>query len=90
MGGGEISLIDKGYLFKGWKSNAVISELGAQGLVRVEISGNTASEVQRIGMQRIGMGKRIRCEANADGALWVFKDGAGGRLIKVSFFGAHM
>ncbi|KAM7209428.1 putative sugar dehydrogenase [Rhypophila decipiens] len=72
-------IIYKGDLFKGWKGNALISALGAQGVVRVEISSTqTAREVQRI-----GLGRRTRCiRQSADGALWTLEDGAGGRLLK--------
>ncbi|KAM7192554.1 putative sugar dehydrogenase [Naviculisporaceae sp. PSN 640] len=72
-------IIYKGDLFKGWKGNALISALGAQGIVRVEISSTqTAREVQRI-----GLGRRTRCvRQSADGALWTLEDGAGGRLLK--------
>jgi len=73
-------VIYKGDLFSSWKGNAIISGLGAQGLVRVEISGTTAREVQRI---RIG--KRTRCvRQGPDGALWVLEDGAGGRLLRLT------
>ncbi|KAK4214702.1 putative sugar dehydrogenase [Rhypophila decipiens] len=73
-------IIYKGDLFKNWKGNALISALGAQGLVRVEISGNTAREAQRI-----GMGRRMRCvRQSADGALWMLEDGQGGRLLKLT------
>ncbi|KAK4174796.1 putative sugar dehydrogenase [Triangularia setosa] len=73
-------IIYKGDLFRSWKGNAIISGLGAQGLVRVEISGNTAREAQRI-----SLGRRIRCiRQSTDGALWVLEDGAGGRLLKLT------
>jgi glucose/arabinose dehydrogenase len=73
-------IIYKGDLFSSWKGNAIISALGAQGLVRVEITGNTAREAQRI-----SLGRRIRCvRQGRDGALWVLEDGAGGRLLKLT------
>ena len=73
-------IIYKGDLFKSWKGNAIISALGAQGLVRVEISGTTAREAQRIRLN-----KRMRCiRQSADGAIWVLEDGAGGRLLKLT------
>lgn len=73
-------IIYKGDLFKGWKGNALIAALGAQGIVRVEITGNAAREAQRI-----GLGKRIRCiRQSADGAIWVLEDGNGGRLLKLT------
>ena len=73
-------VIYKGDLFPNWKGNALISALSAQGLVRVEISGTTAREAQRI-----SMGRRMRCiRESADGALWMLEDGAGGRLLKLT------
>jgi glucose/arabinose dehydrogenase len=73
-------IIYKGDLFPNWKGNALISGLGAQGLVRVEISGDTAREAERL-----PMGRRMRCvRQSADGALWVLEDGAGGRLLKLT------
>jgi glucose/arabinose dehydrogenase len=73
-------IIYKGDLFPAFKGNALIAGLGAQGLVRVEISGTTAREAQRF-----GMGRRMRCvRQSADGAIWVLEDGAGGRLLKLT------
>ncbi|KAK4224075.1 Glucose/Sorbosone dehydrogenase [Podospora fimiseda] len=73
-------VIYKGDLFRNWKGNAIISGLGAQGLVRVEITGNNAREVQRL-----SLGKRIRSvRQGPDGALYVLEDGQGGRLLKLT------
>ncbi|KAI4923758.1 uncharacterized protein J4E92_007732 [Alternaria infectoria] len=70
----------KGDLFKGWKGNAIITGLSAQGLVRVGITGDVAKEEQRI-----GMGKRMRgIREDKEGAIWVIEDGAGGRLLKLT------
>lgn len=73
-------IIYKGDLFRSWKGNAIISSLGAQGLVRVEISGTTAREAQRIRLNKRTRGIR----QSADGAIWVLEDGAGGRLLKLT------
>lgn len=73
-------IVYKGDLFPEWTGNVIISSLGALGLVRVEISGESALEVQRI-----SMGKRMRCVRQAsDGALWTLEDGNGGRLLKLT------
>ena len=73
-------IIYKGDLFKGWKGNALITGLSAQGLVRVGITGDVAKEEQRI-----GMGKRMRgIREDKEGAIWVIEDGAGGRLLKLT------
>ncbi|KFA68038.1 hypothetical protein S40285_09014 [Stachybotrys chlorohalonatus IBT 40285] len=73
-------IIYKGNMFPRWRGNALIAGLGAMGLVRVEISGDTAREAQRM-----SMGRRIRCiRESADGALWVLEDGPGGRLLRLT------
>ncbi|KAK4168312.1 Glucose/Sorbosone dehydrogenase [Cladorrhinum sp. PSN259] len=73
-------IIYKGDLFPDWKGNAIISALGAQGLVRVEIDGDNATEAERI-----SLGKRTRAiRQSVDGAIWVLEDGAGGRLLKLT------
>ncbi|KAI1445649.1 soluble quino protein glucose dehydrogenase [Annulohypoxylon stygium] len=73
-------IIYKGSLFPDWTGNAIISSLGAQGLVRATITGDTAKEAQRI-----SMGKRMRGIREAkDGSIWVVEDGQGGRLLKLT------
>lgn len=73
-------IIYKGDLFPNWKGNALITGLGAMGIVRVEINGDTAREAQRI-----SLGRRMRgIRQGPDGALWVLEDGAGGRLLKLT------
>lgn len=73
-------VIYKGDLFPDWKGNVIISGLGALGLVRVEISGESAEEAQRY-----PMGRRMRCvRESPDGTLWTLEDGAGGRLLKLT------
>lgn len=73
-------IIYKGTLFSSWTGNAIISSLGAQGLVRVTITGDTAKEAQRI-----SMGKRIRgIREDKNGAIWVIEDGNNGRLLKLT------
>lgn len=73
-------VVYKADLFSTWKGNVIIASLGATGLVRVEITGDTAREAQRI-----NMGRRMRCiRVGKDGALYVLEDGAGGRLLKLT------
>jgi len=73
-------VIYKGDLFPQWKGNALITGLSAQGIVRVTINGESASEAQRI-----SMGKRMRgIRVDKDGAIWVIEDGANGRLLKLT------
>ncbi len=69
-----------GTSFVGWNGDFVLAGLVSQGLVRVRVSGNTASEVSRI-----ALGRRIReVEQGPDGAIWVLEDGPGGRLVKLT------
>lgn len=66
--------------FVGWKGDFVLAALVGQSLVRVKVSGNTASEAGRI-----GLGARIReVEQGPDGAIWVLEDGPSGRLLRLS------
>jgi glucose/arabinose dehydrogenase len=68
-----------GTRFIGWNGDFVLAGLQSQGLVRVRVTGATASEVARI-----GLGRRIReVEQGPDGAIWVLEDGPGGRLLKL-------
>jgi glucose/arabinose dehydrogenase len=69
--------------FPAWRGNALIAGLSAQALVRVEIDGENAHEVERF-----AMGRRIReVEQGPDGAIWLLEDGAGdsgGRLLRLT------
>ena len=69
--------------FPDWRGNAFVGGLSGQMLVRIEIDGDTAREVERL-----IMGKRIRAvRQGPDGALWVLEDGRGksvGRLLRLS------
>ncbi len=65
--------------FPGWRGNALIAALGAQGLVRVTITGDTAREAERYNMD-----SRMRGIAEgADGKLWMIEDAPSGRLLEV-------
>jgi glucose/arabinose dehydrogenase len=69
-----------GDLFAGWDGDAIISGLVTQGLVRVEVEGETAREVARY-----DLGERIRSVIQGpDGALWVLEDGDGARLLRLT------
>jgi glucose/arabinose dehydrogenase len=69
-----------GKLWADWKGQAIIAGMDPGGLVRVAITGESASEVARH-----DMGKRIRSVAEAaDGSLLLLEDGSGGRLLRVS------
>jgi glucose/arabinose dehydrogenase len=69
--------------FPAWRGNALLAGLSANALVRVEVDGQKAREVERL-----ALGQRIRdVEQGPDGAIWVLEDGAppsGGRLLKLT------
>lgn len=66
--------------FVGWNGDFVLAALVGQGLVRVRVSGTSASEAGRV-----SLGARIReVEQGPDGAIWVLEDGGSGRLLKLS------
>lgn len=69
-----------GKMWPEWKGQALIAALGSEGLVRVRIDGEKASE-----QARYPLGKRIRAIHEApDGSLYVLEDGEGGRLLRLS------
>ena len=69
--------------FPAWHGSAFIGGLSSQSLVRVEIDGEHAREVERV-----PMGARIRAvKQGPDGAIWVLEDqrrGGGGRLLRLT------
>ncbi len=68
-----------GQRFAGWNGDFVLAGLVGQGLVRVRVTGSTASEVARL-----ALGARIReVEQGPDGAIWLLEDGSTGRLIRL-------
>ncbi len=69
-----------GKQFAGWREQAIIAAMDPAALVRVEIVGDSAREVDRIPME-----KRVReITEGPDGSVWLLEDGAGGRLLKLS------
>jgi aldose sugar dehydrogenase len=72
-------IIYDGERFAAWKGNALIGGLTAQGLVRVTLNGEDASEAARY-----DMGERIReVEQGPDGSIWLLEDGDDGRLLEL-------
>lgn len=72
-------LIYEGDRFPAWKDNAFIGGLSSKSLVRVELKGEEAREVERY-----AMGTRIRdVEEGPNGSLWVLEDGADARLLEL-------
>lgn len=73
-------LFYSGELFGAWKGNALIPGLSSQALVRVEIDGDEAREVERY-----AMGRRMRAILEAqDGAILMLEDGSDGRLLRLT------
>jgi len=72
-------MIYSGDLFPDWRGNAFIGGLSSEAIIRVQLDGESAREVERF-----PMGRRIReIEQGPDGAIWVLEDGTGGRLLKL-------
>lgn len=75
-------IIYSGSMFDQWRGNAIIGGLASQALIRVNIDGDSAQEVERF-----AMGKRIReVEQGPDGAIWILEDKQGGRLQRLTPF----
>ena len=76
-------MIYSGDLFAGWHGSAFIAGLASQAIIRVEIDGEQAKEVERF-----EMGARIReLEQAPDGTIWVLeddRDDSEGRLLKLT------
>lgn len=69
-----------GTRFSGWTGDFILAGLVQQGIVRVRVAGNTASEVARI-----TLGARIReIEEAPGGTIWALQDGAGAKLIELT------
>jgi glucose/arabinose dehydrogenase len=78
-------VIYEGALFSAWQGNALIGGLVSKALIRVNIQGSHAMEVERFVME-----KRIReVEQGPDGALWVLEDQRGGRLLRLTPISSH-
>jgi len=73
-------VIYSGQVFPDWRGDGIIGGLSSRALVRVNIEGETAEEVERF-----EWGKRIReVEQGPNGAIWVLEDEKGGRLLKLT------
>ena len=72
-----------GDLFADWRGNAFAAGLGSQAIIRIELDGDRAREVERY-----DMGARIRSVVEGpDGAIWVLEDerrNSQGRLLKLT------
>ncbi|MDZ5661829.1 PQQ-dependent sugar dehydrogenase [Nocardioides sp. S-58] len=69
-----------GDLFEDWRGDAFLGALSGEALVRVDLDGETAGEVEVY-----DMGERVRAvEEGPDGAVWVLEDEGGGRLLRLT------
>lgn len=69
-----------GEKFPTWRGSLLISGLSSQALIRVEINGRQAREVERI-----SLGTRIRdVEQAPDGSLYLLTDENQGRILKLA------
>jgi glucose/arabinose dehydrogenase len=73
----------EGTAFPDWQGDALVAGLSSMALIRVEIDGETGSEVGRY-----DMGARIRgVEQSPDGTLFLIEDGgrgSAGRLLRLT------
>ena len=73
-------MIYSGALFPRWAGDAFIGALGGEGLIRIDLDGNRATQADIWPMNA-----RIReVEQGPDGAIWLLEDGGSGRLLKVT------
>jgi glucose/arabinose dehydrogenase len=76
-------IVYRGEQFADWRGDALVAGLSSQAIVRIELDGDEAREVERY-----PMGARIRSVVEGpDGALWVLEDDRGnsqGRLLKLT------
>lgn len=76
---GDMVFYDGG-MFDAWKGDALIAGLQSQGIVRVTIDGETATEAARYPMDA----RTRSIDIGPDGALWVLTDGEEGKLFKLT------
>ena len=73
-------MVYRGDVFPDWRGNAFAAGLSSRAIVRIELDGSAAREVERY-----PMGARIRSVVEGpDGALWVLEDGRDARLLKLT------
>ena len=76
-------MVYRGDLFGPWRGNALVAGLSSQAIIRIELDGDEAREVERY-----EMGQRIRSlQEGPDGAIWVLEDerrSSDGELLKLT------
>jgi len=69
-----------GDAYPGWKNSLLMGALSGQGLVRMQIDGDTLHK-----SDRWDFGTRIReVEVREDGTVWLLTDGSNGKLLKLA------
>jgi glucose/arabinose dehydrogenase len=69
-----------GTRFAGWTGDFILAGLVQQGIVRVHVSGTSATEAARI-----ALGSRTReVEEAPDGSIWVLQDGPAANLVELT------
>ena len=70
----------RGTRFVGWNDDFILAGLVQQGIVRVRVTGGTATEAARI-----SLGARIReVDQAPDGSIWVLQDGNSAKLVELT------
>ncbi len=76
-------MIYRGDLFPDWRGDAFVAGLSSRAIMRIELDGEGAREVERY-----DMGARIRSVVDGpDGAIWVLEDDEGnstGRMLRLT------
>lgn len=76
-------IIYEGNLFGAWRGQALAAGLSSRSIVRIELDGDDAKEIDRY-----NMGQRIRSIVEGpDGAIWILEDDRGdsdGELLKLT------
>ena len=68
-----------GDLYPGWKNSLLMGALSGQGLIRMQVDGDTLRK-----SDRWDFGARIReVEVRDDGSVWLLTDGEGGKLLRL-------
>ena len=68
-----------GDLYPGWKNSLLMGALSGQGLIRMQVDGDTLHK-----SDRWDFGTRIReVEVRDDGSVWLLTDGEGGKLLRL-------
>ena len=76
-------MVYKGEMFPDWRGNAFVSGLSSRAIIRIQLDGDEAREIERY-----PMGARIRSVVEGpEGALWVLEDErreSRGRLLRLT------